>query len=352
MVARGLPNLRNSKLTLEEAREIAALDLVSARDVKSESGHTYFEMEEATESPSHRSATEHGIQYFSSIGYRVFGEGVGVKGTNTLADFLAVRDARIVFVETLSDSNINEVTLARKARLRLQGELCFILFTGTKRSSYDALRLVKRSIEEWADVLYFRLDGYGGNFIDAVYSATIAYDTTRSRGIRVALSFEQTGRHKVSVAVRFITHFYRSVPNTVLYNPVPIRKHYEEIFLRVFRRLAYETGRHVKLSSARPDLTAFRAMRRNAGVRMLDSTGRVGAWLTSQYRGAPVVAEVWDDLFAEEIALDEIYGVFAFEQPTERDLGGLISAFHGIGIVCEFDQEELVKVISVERNEG
>jgi hypothetical protein len=284
-------------ISIAEARQITGLDLLSARDLQSVDGRSYQEMEEQSESKSHQSAKKHGITYFLSIGYEVFPDGVGVRGTNTLADFLAVRKDRIVFVEVLSDTNISDITFTRKGQLQKFGELCFILFSGTKRSTEESLLAAKRAAEAWADVLYFRLDGYGGSFIDPTYRATIAYQTTRARGIRTALSLAQRGR-AVSVSIRFLTHLYDCV-GTPMYHPVPVRKRYEEIFLKILRKVAYERGEIVKLTTGPPDVTAFRAMRRSSGIRMVNSAGQVTARLKSEYRGAPVRDKhVWDEAFA------------------------------------------------------
>ena len=39
------------------------------------------------------------VEFFCSIGYKVYPHGVGVLGEYTLADFLAIREGRTVFVE-------------------------------------------------------------------------------------------------------------------------------------------------------------------------------------------------------------------------------------------------------------
>ena len=251
--AEGTPDYSRypSVIGIAAARQITGLALVSARDIQSIDGRSYQEMEEQSESKSHQAAKKHGVWYFLSIGYQVFPDGVGVQGTNTLADFIAVRESRTVFVEVLSDTNVNDVTLKKKAQLQKFGEFCFILFAGTKRSAEESLRAAKLATESWADVLYFRLDGYGGSFIDSTYRATIAYQTTRVQGIRTVLSLEQRGR-AASVSIRFLTHLYECAFNTPMYNPVPVRKHYEEIFLKIFTKVAYERGEIVKLTSWAP----------------------------------------------------------------------------------------------------
>jgi hypothetical protein len=341
---------RVSIVSLDEAIALTGLDLVSAKSTESGDGSTYQQMEELSESKSHQSARVHGMAYFSSIGYRILPEGIGVKGTRTFADFLAMRDGRAVFVEVLSDGNVKDETLKRKAQLQNYGELCFILFTGTKRSKETDLIAAKTAISSWADVLYFRLDGYGGNLIEETHSATIAYDTTRSRGIRVAASFDRAGT-SLRISVRFITHLYQCGLDGFFYHPVPLRHHYEEIFLRIFARVAYATGYSIKYSSSRPDLTAFRAMRRNSGLRMIDAAGRVGARLKSEYRGAPVSSShVWADLIHSDFSPDDIFGVFALEKAASGDgPRALLAAMEVCGLKPEFDQEAFEKVLNTPR---
>jgi hypothetical protein len=121
-------------LSLERARALTGLDLVAAREVLSYDGQSYHEMEEEAESKSHHAARQEGIDFFCSTGYQIFPEGVGVRGVFTFADFLAIRENRFIFVEVLSDTNIKPETLRTKSQLQKYGELCFILFSGSKRS--------------------------------------------------------------------------------------------------------------------------------------------------------------------------------------------------------------------------
>src|SRR5258708_7685426 len=171
-------------VTIAKARKLTNLDLVSARDISSSDGQSYHKMEQESESRSHESVKREGMDYFCSIGYQVFPEGIGIKNTYTLADFLALRANRAVFVEVLSDANIKDDTLRKKSRLQKQGELCFILFSGTRRSDEPQLLAAKHRIESWADVLYCNLDGYRGDRIRYAYNSTVAYDTTREQCIK------------------------------------------------------------------------------------------------------------------------------------------------------------------------
>jgi len=120
-------------LTLAQARDVTGLDLVAATEVHGDQGKSYNEMEQESESKSHDSAREEAIRFFASLGYRLFPEGVGIRGIYTLADFVATKPNRSIFVEVLSDTNVRLETLKRKAQLQQYGEVCFVLFSGTKR---------------------------------------------------------------------------------------------------------------------------------------------------------------------------------------------------------------------------
>lgn len=321
-------------ITLEQARELAGLDLVSARDITADSGQSYHQMEDESESKSHLTARDEGIGFFASIGYQIFPEGVGVRGVYTLADFLAIRGNRVVFVEVLSDTNIKADTIRRKRQLQSHGELCFILFSGTKRSNDSALVAAKREVQSWADVLYCRLDGYMGNRIKQTYHATISYDTTRENGIRVGLSFKQVGL-KLAVSANFQTHLYENPRETLISYVVLSRSYlYEEMFLKVFQHLALKSGCEIRRTRGRPDITAFNAMRRKSGLKMIDAAGHVVASLTSEYRGPPVEESgSWRrHPSSRDLPAADIFGTFVIEALGPDGLHGLVAAMkvHGL----------------------
>ena len=330
---------RNPVIALDRARQLTGLDLISARETATGSGPSYHDLEEDSESPSHKSARDEGIRYFSSIGYYVFPEGVGVRGTYTFADFLAIRDCRIVFVEVLSDTNIKAKTLEKKAQLQAHGELCFILFSGTKRSEEAILKAAKRAIESWADVLYCHLDGYAGNSIGYSYRASVAYDSTRSRGIRVAVATEAMGKKKFLVSVKFLTHIYRNPPDTsISYHVLPTSYCYEESFLEIFQEFAQKLGGRVKFTRHRSK-TPFRAMRRSAGLKMVDSDGREIACLKSEYRG-PAVEEQYDWTYhpsSRDLPPDHIYGVFVIQKSLPDGLINLVKTMEEYGLTLTGD---------------
>lgn len=339
-----LPNdlSRFPTLTLVEARQLTGLDLVAARDVKAEDGSSYHDMETQTESKSHDRVRGEGIGFFVSIGYRVFPEGVGVRGTYTLADFLAVRDGRIVFVEVLSDSNIKQETLQRKAQLQAHGELCFLLFSGTKRSDDAALLAAKRAIEDWADVLYCRLNGYSGNFIDHDGRTAVEYDTTRAKGIRVALSFEKSGR-KLGVAVKFLTHLYDHPMNTpLMYSILPISYRYEHTFLSVFQRLERLDSWKIKYTS-RSEKVIIRATRRKAGLKLRWPDQVVAACYRSEYRGEPREETGMETYHpsSRELPPEHVYGVYILEKTGPTGLHNLLAAMKECRLSPIYDADEL-----------
>jgi hypothetical protein len=267
-------------LTLAQARDITCLDLVAAAEVHRDQGKSYHEMEQESESKSHDSAREEAIGFVASLGYRMFPEGVGIRGIYTLADFVATKPNRSVFVEVLSDTNVTLETLKRKAQLQQYGEICFVLFSGTKRSNESSLLAAKRQIESWADVLYCRLNGYSGNFLDRTYKATVAYDTTRQSGIKVALAFKRLGR-KLIISAKFMTHIY--IPE-ITEEGIPPRafssfsESYEAVFLQVFKGMASKLKGTL---SAGRDILALRAMHRKSGLKMVDADGQLIACLKS-----------------------------------------------------------------------
>lgn len=332
-----------SVISLSEARKFTGLDLISAREIDSTLGQTYHELEGNSESKSHQSAREQGISFFCSLGYKVFPEGVGVVGTYTLADFVAVRKHRTVFVEVLSDTNIKTEVLQRKALLQEHGELCFILFSGTKRSDKADLLASKQLIESWADVLYCRLDGFGGNRIERTYKATVAYDTTRDRGIRVALTFEQSGR-KLLVSTNFITHLFQNPSRTpIAYTVLPRSYCYEEIFLEVFQAFASQTGQRISFTSRKRHVTAIRAMRRKSGLKSIGDDGCVASRLRSEYRGPPV-DEVYMWTYhpsSRDLPPEHIYGVFVLEDTGPDGLITLLSIMKEYGLQLEYNASDL-----------
>jgi hypothetical protein len=336
---------RSPFVSLAQARELTHLDLVAARDVVNAlDGRSYQQMEEESESKSHQSVRDQGIDFFCSVGFHVFPEGIGVHGTLTFADFLAIRGNRAVFVEVLTDTNVKAETWQRKAQLQKHGELCFILFLHTKRSDEPSLIAAKRSIESWADVLYCRLDRHG-NRICRPYKTTVAYDTTRKNGIRVTVTFEQSGR-KLAVSARFLTHLYQNselpcAAPAYLVEPLPAC--YARIFLEVFQIFAtHVDGKIMFTSRHRLSGTAFRAMGRKSGLKMTDSTGRVVACLKFECRGwSTEDCDMWPgSLSSSGPPPGEILGTFVLDRTGPEGLLNLLASMEQFGLSLSYCSEE------------
>lgn len=336
-------------ISLEEAKAATRLDLVAARDIVSDEGRSLHDLESDSESESHRLARAAAIGFFRSIGYHIFPEGIGVRGVYTLADFLALRNNRTVFVEVLSDSNIRQETLGRKAQLQPHGELCFVVYSGTKSAAHPDLLVAKRAIQSWADVLYCSLNKWSGIEIKRAFHASVSYDTTRSSGIRISLAFERFSR-KVAVALRFQTHLYENVLNTPLSHVVlPISYCYEQMWLEVFGVLAKTSNCTIKLRFGQQHVTAFRAMRRKSGLKMVRSDGRTVGYLKSEYRGPVTVnPRAWDfHPQTRDLPPDDVYGVFVLERTGPDVLRNLIQTLLEYGLTPEYDSIELEKCLEL-----
>jgi hypothetical protein len=339
-------NLLNTIIEISEAKEATGLNLISAKEIISENGSSYHELEEQTESKSHDIARQEAIKYFCSIGYKVYPYGIGVSGIYTLADFLAINNKRTVFVEVLSDSNIKIETLTKKSKLQDFAELCFVFFSGTKKSDEQKLIRLKQEVQSWADVLYCRLNGWSGNFIQGryIHKATVAYNTTRKQGIVVKAVFERSGR-KLVVALKFVTHLYQNPNNTVLHYPVMPRSYrYETIFLEVFQLIAKISKRKINYKSHKNDVT-IRSIRQKSGLQMLGTDARIAIRMKSEYRGEEKIDEPYEWTYrpsTRDLPVDDFYGVYILEKTGPQGLHDLINALNVYGLTIKCDEQELV----------
>lgn len=332
-------------LSLAQARELTNLDLISGREISPNDKHSYHQMEELSESRSHRSACEEGIDFFCSVGYRIFPEGIGVRGTYTLADFLAVRGNRTVFVEVLSDSNVRPETLQKKAQLQQHGELCFILFSGTKESNEPRLVAAKRLIETWSDVLYCRLNGYTGNRIEQSHKVSIIYDTTRHDGIKLSLSFARP-RRRLVVSAKLTTPLYgnsTAMPQAwPAYLTGSLSYCHERMFLEIYQEFGRRASGVMRTTSRHPLDTAIRAMRRKSGLKMIASDGRAIACLKSEYCGIRVEEPyMWTHHpSSRDLPQGKIFCSFALERTDPCGLDSLVESIKVCGFVPEYGAEE------------
>ena len=331
-------------LTLGQAKELTHLDLVSGREIGPDDEHSYQEMEVRSESNSHCSARDEAIDFLCSIGYRIFPEGIGVRGTYTLADALAVRGDRVVFLEVLSDTNVIAETLQRKAQLQQHGELCFILFSGTQKSNEPSLMAAKRLIGSWADVLYCRLNGYTGNRIEESNCVSVTYDTTHKNGIRLATSFPRVGR-KAAISVKLATALYgnsTAMPRVSPAYPTGSLSYCQErIFLTIFEEFGRQMGGSIRRTSRHPIDTKIRAMRRSSGLKMTTSDGRILARLKSEYCGPPVEEDyMWTyHPPSRDLPSDKIFATFVLESCGPDGINLLVKSMELCGFKPEHNAE-------------
>jgi len=331
---------RDLRILIEEARTATGLNLVAARDVLSPQHVSYHALEERTEGAAHRAARKDAIGFFISRGYQVFPEGVGIDGVFTLADFLAVRkeEKRIVFVEILSDAGVTTETIARKRALQAHGELCFVIFVGKRKFNKDAVEKLKTEIEHYADVLLYYLDGYTGNFIGNDSRATVAYQTTREKGIRVEASAIEK-RNKTIVAVRYLTRLYQNPTGVVISDTVPKdEEFFEEQYLSAFETLCRKRDAAVKETRTDPHITNFRAMRRKSGLKALTRDGELFAILKSERRdSAPFMpAEECDGtVAASDGTATNLYGVYEFNGMASGLASALLEVYREMGCKVE-----------------
>jgi len=340
--------IKNPIIDIDEARGSSGLDLISAKDVISENGHTYHDLEEQTESNSHKVAREEAIKYFQSLGYLVYPYGIGIFGEYTLADFLAIKNDRVVFVEVLSDSNIKPETLERKAKLKKYGELCFVFFYGTKLSNEPRLIKLKHEVHLWADVLYCKLNGWSGNFIQRSEIVTVAYDTTRYKGIVVEITFEKIGR-KLAVLVKFITHLYKNPEYTPISYVVLSRSYcYENIYLSVFKKIAVISNRNIKYKSQDKDVI-IRSIRQKSGLKMLGEDGRIAMYMKSEYRGLEKIDEPYGWTYhpsSRDLPVSDFYGIFVLEKTGSQGLHDIVSAINKCGLTINCNEHDKAEALT------
>lgn len=340
----------NSTISLTKARQITGLPLVSAKNEWSFTGRSYHEMEREAESPYHRAACKEGIELFTSFGYSIYPDGVGVEGTFALADFLAVRSGRTVFVEVLSDRNLSPSTLRTKAQLQQHGELCFILYAPNKKEISVEAAPIKAAIEQWADVLYCRLSSYSGSHMEERYRASVFYDTKRDIGVRVSLSFAMAKR-VVTVTLDFITQMYDKPWGIIRY---PSSYLYETTYRSAFYAWAAAMGASPRRTAARPDKTSIRAMRRPSGLSMVHGLGRkatklVVARLRSEYVGPPIEKTGYSDgsAYSRDVPSQYMRGVFILERTGQRGLTELVTALKQCNLTVEWNDAEYQAAMAV-----
>jgi hypothetical protein len=90
---------------------------------------------------------------------------------------------------------------------------------------------------------------------------SVAYDTTRSRGVRVSMRVEDIAKFKRKYAFQFVTHRYENPFNVELESIVfPLSYEYEIVFLEVINSLAKRLSAELTVSHRNFPKTGYRAM--------------------------------------------------------------------------------------------
>lgn len=327
-------SIKSGYIELDEARKMTDLPLVSAAETLNHQGLSYQALEEKAESTAHADARLEAQKYFISRGFVIYPQGIGIEGVYTLADFLAIRGERVIFVEVLTDSALSEETLRRKLSLQEHAELCFIFLYGNKIADSSQYKKFKERVENLADVLYCRINGWSGNFIRDDNRMSVAFDTTRARGIIVELQLSAIGKN-VELSTRFVTHLYVNPMNTLIsYSVSSPSYQYELIWLSVFRNIESITKRQISCRSKKTD-SAIRSIRSKAGLIMRGANEKIALRLRSRYLGNTDTAEqgMWNHHPASrDLAPEDFYGVFVAEATGPEVIVNLTRAFEIEGI--------------------
>jgi len=302
-------------ISLTEARAITGLDLVSGINIPFGDSN-YAHAETATESPVHRKAKEEGISFFTSFGYFVCPEAVGVVGAYTLADFLALRDGRTVFVEVLSDLNLSEETRAKKEQFLRYGELCYICMTGSKLADSDAAQRIKNQLATRFDVLTYNVNPYYGIGLEFSKNLSVLWSTTKAQGISGEYSIKR-GRKKTVVELHITTRMYQNpFGRTISYMNSPESHVHEQFYFDCIERLAEKYG---CTWNRRPSVREmhYRAMRRKSGLIALSENAKLLSLCVEDRRegGAPETHEHPRFPGTRDAPTERFFGVFTLSRP-------------------------------------
>ena len=183
-------------LTIEYLRKKTGIKLVSsAIPTFADSGQTYAALEQETESKTHREMRMHTITHFERLGYQIYPGGIGVEGVFTLADFLAFRDGRVVFVECLTDAKARTLDIERKMQLKPFGEVCFVVVGGHGCPwENDSRKMpgVFQTLAREADVLTYHYGHWQNRFEKGIAHLTqfprVYFEIGRSDQVRLGLA--------------------------------------------------------------------------------------------------------------------------------------------------------------------
>jgi hypothetical protein len=182
-------------LTIEYLRKKTGIKLVSsAIPTFADASQTYAALEQETESKTHREMRAHTIAHFEHLGYQIYPKGIGVEGVFTLADFLAFRDGRMVFVECLTDAKATTQDIERKMRLKQFGEVCFVVVSGHGcpwENDSRKMPAIFQTLAREVDVLTYHYGHWQNKFEKGIAQLTtfprVSFDIGASDRIRLGV---------------------------------------------------------------------------------------------------------------------------------------------------------------------
>jgi hypothetical protein len=204
-------------LTIEYLRERTGIKLVSSLiPTFRDGGQTYATLEQETESKTHREMRAYAIMQFHQLGYRIYPSGIGVEGIFTLADFLAFRDGRVVFVECLTDAKATPQDIERKLQLKQFGEVCFVVVSGHGclwENDNRKIPKVFQTLAQEADVLTYFYGHWQNGFQKGIARLTrfprVFFDVGKSDPIRLSIAIRLLSK-TAKLNFAFKTMPYRS----------------------------------------------------------------------------------------------------------------------------------------------
>ena len=115
------------------------IEFVNGNELPYNEHHSYSEIEKQTESETHKKMRENSKNYFICAGFDICDQAIGVMNNYTLADFVAVKQDTIIFVECLTeDCTKQEIIDALKG-----------LWNLTKPSTYIYIDNYRQKIERY-----------------------------------------------------------------------------------------------------------------------------------------------------------------------------------------------------------
>ncbi len=139
------------------------IEFVNGNELPYNEHHSYSEIEKQTESETHKKMRENSKNYFICAGFDICDQAIGVMNNYTLADFVAVKQDTIIFVECLTEDCTKQEIIDRKMNLLKYGQLCFVFIGGSGYSDYEVTDnyILPEIIDNIPDEIYIILYYYG-----------------------------------------------------------------------------------------------------------------------------------------------------------------------------------------------